>query len=97
MGLAGGNLTPTVEAIHAMHDSQAMIHGWGRGLRFPVEWMADVFEQSGLGDLGNRLHRLLQPPAGEVQQVVSTERWGESQSWAICCGVRWVPIAQVVL
>jgi hypothetical protein len=45
MRMAGGNLLPTVEAIQAMHDTQSMIHGFGRGPRFPIELMADVVEK----------------------------------------------------
>ena len=55
-----------------MHDAQAMIHGLGRGLRLLVELMTDVVEQPRLGDLRQRLwQRVLAPPTGEVQQIVS--------------------------
>ena len=69
MRLAGGNLQPKVEAIQAMHHTQSMIHGSGRGLRFPIELLSDVVEQSRLGDFSQRLGCIFEP-AGEVQQVI---------------------------
>jgi hypothetical protein len=52
-----------------MHDTQAMIYGWRRRLRFPIELQADIVEQCGFDDFGQRLGRLFEP-AGEVQQVI---------------------------
>jgi hypothetical protein len=62
-----------------------MIHGWRRGLGLLVEFMADVVEQSGLGDFRQRAGRLLKP-AGEVQQVISIGGQGTQRelSDALC-------------
>ena len=46
-----------------------MIYGLRGRLRFLVQLMADVVKQGGLGDIRQRLHRLLQPPAGEVHRL----------------------------
>jgi hypothetical protein len=47
-----------------------MIYGLWRGLGLLVELMADIVEQSGLGDFREGPRRLGQPPAREVQQVI---------------------------
>src|SRR5215472_5261884 len=66
-----------------MHNAQAMIHSLGRGFGFLVELMADVVEQSGLGDLRQRMwQRLFAPPTGEVQQVISISAQGAQRQLA---------------
>jgi hypothetical protein len=54
MRLPGGNLTSIMEAIQATHHTQAMIHGLGGRLRCLVQLMADIVEQSRLGDFRQR-------------------------------------------
>jgi hypothetical protein len=70
MGLTGRNFLSAMEAVQTTNRAQAMIDGLRRGLGLLVQLMTDIVQQSGLGDLGQRLHRRLQPPAGEVQQVI---------------------------
>src|SRR5215831_18431852 len=66
-----------------MHNAQAMIHGLGCGFGFLVELMADVVEQSGLGDLRQRMRqRPFAPPTSEVQQVISVSAQGAQRQLA---------------
>jgi hypothetical protein len=73
-----------------MHNTEAMVHGLRRGLGLLVELMADVFQQSRFGNLSQGLRRLLPPPAGEVQQVVSISAQRTRRELADALGIEEV-------
>jgi hypothetical protein len=87
MRLAGGNLAAIVKTIQAVHHTQAMIHGLRRGLGFAIKLMADVIEQSGLGDFGQKLGCLCEP-AGEVQQVIGVSPQRTQRELAHALGIQ---------
>jgi hypothetical protein len=71
MKLSTGDLLSKMETVQTMQYREAMIDRLRGGLGRLIQLIADVVEQNGFGDLGQRAGRVLLPPAGEMQQIIS--------------------------
>jgi len=64
-----------------------MIHGLRRGFGLLVQLVTNIVQQGGLGDFRQGLRRLLTPPTGEVEQVVSISAEGPRRELPDALGI----------